>query len=297
MLVCFAIHRFLTCTPFLEGMQLRDLFQIMEEDSYMLFYDYEAGKKRIDCILASQIEIVEQDKIPPEDVLVMRKGYYGLVTALYVNIRASTALFSDEDKLQTAKIIRSFTSETIEILRGFDFEREIGIRGDCIYAIYTTPLQTDVNIVLDIACYVNTFMKMLNLQLAKRELPPISVGIGIATDREMVINAGRKEVGINDRIWIGNAGKDALNLSYVGNKDGVESIVMSADTFDSIIGHYLSEYGEKAREWFFQRSTQYLGTFYDTGLIISDYSEWIEKEFHDIRVFRDEFEELLVQYS
>lgn len=263
----------------------------------MLFYDFEAGKKRVESILSSQIEICEQDKIPMGDAFIPRKGYYGLVTALYVNIRQSAVIFSDEDRIQTAKMIRSFTSETIEILRGYDFLREFGIRGDCLYAIYTTPTQTDVNVVLDVACYVNTFMKMLNFQLAKKNMPTLSVGIGIATDREMVVNAGRRELGVNEKIWIGNAGKDAFNLSFVGNKDGIESIVMSSATYESVIGHYLVEYGEKAREWFTQRSTQFLGTYYDTGLIISDFSQWIDEEFHGVKVYHDDFEELRVKYS
>lgn len=263
----------------------------------MLFYDFEAGKKRIDSILTSQIEIIEQDKIPPRDVYVARKGYYGLVTALYVNIRQSTAIFSDTDHLRVARMIRCFTTEVLEILRGYDFVREIGIQGDCLYGKYTTPLQTDVNIVLDIACYVNTFMKMLNLQLKKRNMPPISIGIGIALDREMVITAGRKEVGMDKNFWIGNAGNEAFRLSFAGNKDGIEPIVMSPATFESIIGHYTSEYGESAREWFFQRTTPYLGTFYDTGLTISDYNEWIEEEFKGEKVIYDAFDDALLKYS
>ena len=40
-------------------------------------------------------------------------------------------------------MIKSFTSETIEILRNNDNLREIGIRGDCVYAIYTSPMKRD----------------------------------------------------------------------------------------------------------------------------------------------------------
>lgn len=57
----------------------------------------------------------------------------------FVDIRESSKLFTDKDKEKVAKIIRSFTSEIIEILREDDNLREIGIRGDCVYAIYTTP--------------------------------------------------------------------------------------------------------------------------------------------------------------
>ena len=56
-----------------------------------------------------------------------------LVTAIFVDIRNSSALFGDEDKEKVANVIKSFTSETIEILRNNDNLKEIGIRGDCVY--------------------------------------------------------------------------------------------------------------------------------------------------------------------
>ena len=59
-------------------------------------------------------------------------------------MRDSTELCADEDKEKLAKVFRSFSSEIIEILRDDDNLREIGIRGDCVYAVYTSPLKTDI---------------------------------------------------------------------------------------------------------------------------------------------------------
>ena len=113
------------------------------------------------------------------------------MTAIFVDIRNSTDLFSKDDKEIVSKIIRSFTSEVIEILRKDDLLREIGIRGDCVYAIYTTPNQVDILEIINKSCYINTFMNMLNKLLAAKGFSTISVGIGISSDQELVVKAGR----------------------------------------------------------------------------------------------------------
>lgn len=105
----------------------------------MADYDYKAGKKRIKEILNNKLQVIENNKIPNNDNFTFSNAYYGWVTAIFVDIRKSTDLFSKDDKEIVSKMIRSFTSEVIEILRKDDLLREIGIRGDCVYAIYTTP--------------------------------------------------------------------------------------------------------------------------------------------------------------
>lgn len=83
------------------------------------------------------------NRFPNDDSFTFSNGYYCWATAIFVDIRNSSALFGDEDKEKVAKVIKSFTSETIEILRNNDNLREIGIRGDCVYAIYTSPMKRD----------------------------------------------------------------------------------------------------------------------------------------------------------
>lgn len=141
----------------------------------MASYDYKEGKKRVEAILDNELEIIEQDKLPAIDKLTFDNAYKSWVSAIFVDIRDSTSLFTEEDKEKVSKIIRSFTSEIIEILRDSDGLREIGIRGDCVYAIYTTPLQSDTYECVDKATYINTYLKMLNNLLALKKYPNISV--------------------------------------------------------------------------------------------------------------------------
>lgn len=201
----------------------------------MADYDYKAGKKRIKEILNNKLQVIENNKIPSNESFTFSNAYYGWVTAIFVDIRNSTDLFSKDDKEIVSKMIRSFTSEVIEILRKDDLLREIGIRGDCVYAIYTTPTKESIEEMMDKSFYINTFMKMLNKLLDEKGFSRISVGIGVSTAQELVVKAGRKDVGINNSVWIGDAVTKASNLSSLGNKNGYKSIVLSSLTHSNII--------------------------------------------------------------
>ena len=242
----------------------------------MADYDYKAGKKRIKEILNNKLQVIENDKIPNNDNFTFSNAYYGWVTAIFVDIRNSTDLFSKDDKEIVSKMIRSFTSEVIEILRKDDLLREIGIRGDCVYAIYTTPKKSDILEIMDKSFYINTFMNMLNKLLVDKGFSTISVGIGVSTAQELVVKAGRKDVGINNSVWIGDAVTKASNLSSLGNKNGYKSIVLSYLTHYNIIDLFVEMHGTESKSWFDLRYDSKIGSFYDSNIIKSDFNNWID---------------------
>jgi len=122
----------------------------------MSFYDYAQGKQRIINILDSKTKIEESEDIPKSDEeFTYENGIKAWVGALFVDIRDSSELFADENKEKVSKVIRSFTSEVIEILRKDENLREIGIRGDCVYAIYTTPSKDDIYELADKTFWIN----------------------------------------------------------------------------------------------------------------------------------------------
>ncbi len=236
------------------------------EGDINMVYDYKTGKKRIDEILKNKLEVIEKDEVPCDNNFTFDNGHYSWVTALFVDIRDSSTLFSNGDREKVSKIIRSFTSETIEILRDLDILREIGIRGDCVYAIYTTPSTIDINDIVTKACYINTFMNMLNQLLKIKNFPTIKIGIGIATAKELVVKAGRKGVDINSKVWIGDAVTKASNLSSLGNKEDCKTIVISSLTYDSIIG-LMNGYN---KSWFKKINNTIYGTNYECEIIMSE---------------------------
>ena len=242
----------------------------------MADYDYKAGKKRIQEILNSKLQVIENNKIPNNDNFTFSNAYYGWVTAIFVDIRNSTDLFSKDDKEIVSKMIRSFTSEVIEILRKDDLLREIGIRGDCVYAIYTTPTKESIKEMMDKSFYINTFMKMLNKLLDEKGFSRISVGIGVSTAQELVVKAGRKDVGINNSVWIGDAVTKASNLSSLGNKNGYKSIVLSSLTHSNIIDLFVEKNGTESKSWFTKKYDSKIGTIYDTDIIKSEFNKWID---------------------
>lgn len=197
-------------------------------------YDYHEGKKRVVEILDNIPKINDSPKIPGDGGFTFENAHYGWVTAIFVDIRNSTGLFASENKEEVSKIVRSFTSEIIEILRGSDNERSIGIRGDCVFAIYATSTQKEIYDCVERAVYINTFLKMLNKLLDRKGFNNIEAGIGISTSQELVIKAGRIKTGINDKIWIGKAVTGASNLSSLGNKGGMGSIVISPVTCSNL---------------------------------------------------------------
>ena len=69
----------------------------------MTYYDYRAGKKRIDEILNARMPIQASSKLPSTDNLTFENAYNSWISALFVDIRNSTELFADDDREQTAK--------------------------------------------------------------------------------------------------------------------------------------------------------------------------------------------------
>ncbi|MBF9017180.1 MULTISPECIES: adenylate/guanylate cyclase domain-containing protein [unclassified Oceanispirochaeta] len=242
----------------------------------MADYDYKEGKTRIKNILNNKMKVNEVDKLPGDDQFTYTNSYYSWVTAIFIDIRDSSDLFTDEDKEKVSKIIRSFSSEIIEILRKNENLREIGIRGDCVYSIFTTPQKSDIYDILQMSFYINTFMKMINKLLDDKDFPNIKVGIGISTSKELVVKAGRKDTGINSKVWIGDAVTKASNLSSLGNRDGYKSIVISYCTYDNIIDQMVKDSGEEAKNWFNKRNTNKYGTIYDANIVKSTFDKWID---------------------
>ena len=242
----------------------------------MATYDYKKGKDRIETILDNDLIVIEQNGLPSDESLTFSNGYYSWVTGIFVDIRDSSELFADEDKEKVSKIIRSFTSEVIEILRNDENLREIGIRGDCVYAIYTTPSKDDIYELADKTFYVNTYMKMLNKILSNRSLPEIKVGIGMSTAQELVVKAGRKGVGINSKVWIGKAVTRASNFSAIGNKDGNPPLVYSNCSYINFIKKLEENNSEKnPRNWFTYHSDAGNGSYYTANIVDTAFNNWI----------------------
>ena len=241
----------------------------------MANYDYKEGKKRVNAILNDENDIEEKDKVPTEKNFTYHNGYYAWVTALFVDIKDSTKLFSENKKKSTSKIIKSFTSEIIEILRKDNNLREIGIRGDCVYAIYTCSTNDENYEVADKAFYINTYLNMLNKLLSNKKMPNIEAGIGVSKAKELVVKAGKEGSGINNLVWIGKAVTYASKFSSMANRGKYESIIFSDNFYNSIIKIMVKQQQE-VKDWFTKHYDSDLGVFYSGDIIKTSFNNWID---------------------
>ena len=240
-------------------------------------YDFKKSKETIISILNSPTKIIKKEKIPASDgEFTYGNGIKTWVGALFVDIVDSNKLFANANE-DTARIMRSFCSEIIAILKDDPNYREIGIRGDCVYCIYTAQYQTDLVEIFRHAYRINSFMDMLNKLLHQNGYSQIRAGIGLGCDEELIIKAGQSGSGINDKIWIGKAVVDAAHLSDKANRNGIQAIAMSTVFYNNISEHLFRE-NEKYRDWIVPHS--YCGTpsFYHCHITEIGFNNWIEKE-------------------
>ncbi|MED3440148.1 adenylate cyclase [Bacillus subtilis] len=241
-------------------------------------YDFRNRKIKIEEILDNTDAVNEVKKFPKNDEeFTYTNGYKAWASAIFVDLRDSTTMFSGKKDVDIAKVIRGFTSEIIEILikDTDDDMMEIGIRGDCVYAIYSTSTKEEIYDVAYRSFYINTYMKMLNKLLNERRLPTIKAGIGLSARETLAVKAGRKSSGINNLVWIGESVAKASKLSDLGNKNDIRPIVMSSVFYNNYIDIAM-EQNEKSKSWWRKETDSSYGVFYHGNVIITGFDKWIE---------------------
>lgn len=255
------------------------VFAIRIERRFMDNYDeFRNCKKRVIDILTSKTSIKETDSIPSnEDEFTYENGIKTKVGALFVDIRNSTNYFKENKPEKVSRVMRAFCSEIISILQKNDNFRQIGIRGDCVYGIFSVPSQTDLKLLLSNAIRINTFQIMFQKILSNYSMPTFKIGIGLGCSKDLVIKAGKKGTGINDLIWIGDAVIDSCKLSSQGNNDGFKPIVMSECFYDEIkdlIANGQNSYKLYCHQKYSQKLNEFV---WHCDMITKDFNDWIER--------------------
>lgn len=204
-------------------------------------YDYKNGRSNIINILKTKTEVIKSAGVPKkEESFTYKNAYLTWVSAIFIDIKDSSKLFDTKDE-KLARLMRAFTSEIISIFQSLDNYRQIGIRGDCVYAIYDTKYNKDLYDIFVIAYILNTFVNMFNKIICENGYNEITAGIGLGCDEELIIKAGKTGTGINDKIWIGKAVVDASNLSGIANRNGIKPIAMSSVFYCNVIDLLVKE--------------------------------------------------------
>lgn len=66
-------------------------------------YDYKKGKERVIDILTNELDVEEIDELPTDENLTYSNAYKSWVTAIFVDLRDSTSLFTKENKKRCIK--------------------------------------------------------------------------------------------------------------------------------------------------------------------------------------------------
>lgn len=98
----------------------------------------------------------------------------------------------------------------------------------------------------------------------------------MSTAQELVVKAGRKDVGINSKVWIGKAVTRASNFSSLGNKNGNSALVFSSCSYSNFIDALQKRNPDKdVKRWFTYHSDEGDGVYYTTNIVKTDFDRWI----------------------
>lgn len=232
-------------------------------------YSYTSSSDRIKAILDQPAGSFEEvDGLPDRDKLTFTNGFYGMCSAVFIDIRDSSGLTDKHKRPTLAKIYRAFISEMVAVLNSDPHIREVSIVGDCVWAVYKTTQTTHIDDVFGIAYKANTLLKLLNHHYAKKGIDPLRIGIGIDYGRVLMIKAGFGGSGINDVIYMGDVVNRAAHLAHEAGRGWADPIFVG--------GVFEQNLNEHNRGLLTSRYVSGLGTVYTGNVIETGMNEWVD---------------------
>lgn len=237
-------------------------------------YDYKKSRQSVIEELTQPTKITTAHS-PKVKELTFENGKRARISACFVDIRNSSKLFADnsnkgDDKV--ARLMRAFSGEIIKIMRDKNYIH-IGLQGDCVYGVFSTPKQENISNIFSMAATINSFVIMLNKVLQQNKFEPIKVGIGLGTGEDLIIKVGANNTGINDVLFIGSAVAEASNNADAANKLINYSIVVSSAFYNK-----LNEHNKKLIS---NKYTLKGKTVYAEDIVNSNMRNWIKNDFRE----------------
>lgn len=199
-------------------------------------YDVEKSAGRMDDILdASDNDYVDNESnIPSRDNLTYKNGYYVNVTALFIDIVDSSKLTDGRRRPTLAKMYRAFLSECVAIMNSWEICKEINIYGDCVWGVFETSSNSDVDDVISVSAQLYSMIRILNYKLTKKGYDTINVGMGIDYGRALMVKAGYYGSGINEVIWMGDVVNSACHLANKAGRNGRKCLVVTETVYNKL---------------------------------------------------------------
>ncbi|KIC60170.1 hypothetical protein RM52_01880 [Microbacterium hominis] len=232
-------------------------------------YNHVSSSDRIQSILDQPAGAFEEtDSLPDRDRLTFTNGFYSTCSAIFIDVRDSSGLTAKHKRPTLAKIYRAFISEMVAVLNSIPNVREVSIVGDCVWAVYNTPIRSDITEVFAVACRANTLLKLLNHHYAKKDIGGLKIGIGVDDGRALMIKAGFSGSGINDVVYMGDVVNSAAHLAHEAGRGRRPPIYVGGDVYANL--------DSEDQGWL---SSTYLpghGTVYSGDVIVNDMNEYVD---------------------
>lgn len=202
------------------------------------YYNVKDSANRMDEILnASNDDFADnKDRIPSRKDLTYKNGYYVDVIVLFIDIVDSSKLSERHKRPVLAKIYRCFLSECVAILDSYKTCKEININGDCVWGVFQTTDNKNIECVINAAAKLVSMINILNNKLKRNNFDEISVGIGIDIGVALMVKAGYTGSNLNEIIWMGDVVNSACHLANkAGRKLGWiyrKTILVSKKVYD-----------------------------------------------------------------
>ena len=236
-------------------------------DSNYKAYSHTASYDRLKGILdQSDVSYTEKDSLPSRDELTFSNGFYANCSALFIDIRKSSALPDKYTRPRLAKLYRAFISEVVAVLNGDTRCVEVNIVGDGAWAVYNTPWKADIDATFSAAAKLASLVKMLNKALVARNYEAIRVGIGMSWGRALMIKAGYSGSGINDVVYMGEVVNLAAKLASYGCQNIGDQQMMVSNVFHS----NLNDHNRSLLSWNVSRNC------WHGWVVNSQMDEWVE---------------------
>ncbi len=248
-------------------------------------YNYIDSKKRIKGILVDNTEIKKVASISSlKDRIHSQNGVVTSITAIFVNIVDSKKIYDLPDPLLVSKILRSYTSETLNIINSLDENSplETGVMGDIVYAIFSTPNKAQLYNVVELAFFINTMTLMLNkiLNPIIPDILPIKTKIAVSTGIDTVVNATVSGSDRKDKIIIGESVQWARE--YVKSHELEGPVILHKTTYKNVIALLRNNNPETDVDSLFKAVEFKDSVVYETDIRKPVFEKWIKtgmKEF------------------
>lgn len=158
------------------------------------------------------------------------------------------------------------STTVVAVINSFEDCKEINIVGDCVSAIFNARYKSQLQAMFSCSAKINSLIKILNYKLKKKNIQTISIGIGLAYGRSLMVKAGYSGSTINDVVWMGDVVNEASNLCNKANKGVNQCILVDGD-----VECNLTDYQKGLLEY------NYTEQCYEGNIINKEMEKWYDE--------------------